>query len=259
MHRTHGTKDFWLGALRTEGPALRAAAIAAGPEARVPACPDWAVADLVRHVGLTYRWVRSHAGRGVTSPPERRAADFESEIAAEFPPWPAAVDWWSAEFDQVVAALEALDPELPAWNWAPQAKKAGFWHRRMAHETAVHRCDAQLAGSQLQPVETKLAADGISEVLDTWLPAGRRRGPTDRQGVVHLMATDVAQEWYVRLRGAGLALLDTGTLLDSDDHHTRTLARGTASDLLLALYGRVPFGVLEIAGDAELLGALRTG
>jgi MDMPI C-terminal domain len=129
----------------------------------------------------------------------------------------------------------------------------------MAHETAVHRCDAQLAGSQLQPVETKLAADGISEVLDTWLPAGRRRGPTDRQGVVHLMATDVAQEWYVRLRGAGLALLDTGTLLDSDDHHTRTLARGTASDLLLALYGRVPFGVLEIAGDAELLGALRTG
>ena len=44
-----------------------------------------------------------------------------------------------------IDTLEALDPESPAWNWAPQAKKAGFWHRRMAHETSVHRWDTQMA------------------------------------------------------------------------------------------------------------------
>jgi uncharacterized protein (TIGR03083 family) len=258
--RFHGTKDFWLGALRSEGPAFRAAVTAAGPESAVPPCPDWTVHDLVGHLAMTYRWVRSHSGRGVTDPPERRPADLAAELfgAAETP-WPAAVERWDEEFGQLVAALEALDPELPAWNWAPQAKKAGFWHRRMAHETSIHRIDAQLAAGRVDPIEPKLAADGISEVLDTWLPGGRRKGPTNRQGVVHLMAVDVAQEWYVRIRGEGLALLDTGTLLDTDDHHTRTLARGTASDLLLALYGRLPLDALEVVGDAVLLTALRTG
>ena len=47
---------------------------------------------------------------------------------------------------ELVATLDAVDPELPAWNFAPQAKKAAFWHRRMAHETAIHRWDAQMAG-----------------------------------------------------------------------------------------------------------------
>jgi uncharacterized protein (TIGR03083 family) len=251
MSRFHGTKDFWLGALRSEGPAFHAAVTAAGPEAEVPSCPGWTVSDLVRHLALTYRWVRTQAGRGVTDPPDRRPTDLSDE--------PFDAERWNEEFRQLVAALEALDPELPAWNWAPQAKKAGFWHRRMAHETAIHRIDAQLAAGRVDPIEPKLAADGLSEVLDTWLPGGRRKGPTDKQGVVHLVAADVAQEWYVRLRGGGLALLDTDTLLDSDDHHTRTLARGTASDLLLALYGRLPLDALDVVGDADLLTALRTG
>jgi uncharacterized protein (TIGR03083 family) len=259
MNRMHGTKEFWLGALRAEGPAFHAAVTAAGPDAPVPSCPRWAVLDLVRHLGKTYRWVQSHASRGITDPPHMKPQDIERELEAEFPAWPAAVDWWRGEFERLVDQLDTLDPELPAWNWAPQAKKAAFWHRRMAHETAIHRWDAQNAAGRVDPVETKLAADGIGEVLDTWLPGGRRKGPTDRQGVVHLVATDIAQEWYVRLRGAGLALLDTATFFDTDDHHTRTLARGTASDLLLALYGRVPFDVLDVAGDPTLLEALRTG
>ena len=53
----------------------------------------------------------------------------------------------------------------------------------------------------------------------------------------------------MRLRGDGIALLDTDTLLDDDDPHERAMASGTASDLLLALWGRVAFDVLETAGD----------
>jgi hypothetical protein len=91
------------------------------------------------------------------------------------------------------------------------------------------------------------------------LPAGRRSGPSDLYGVVHLAATDASYEWFVRLRGAGVALLDTGTILDDDDHHPRAGATGTASDLLLALWGRVEPEILQLTGDSRLLSALRTG
>lgn len=254
---THGSKELWLAELRADGPAMRAAfeqaaAGADGLAAPVPPCPDWTVLDLIHHVGAVYHRVRSHVSRGVTSRPETTSP-------GDLPTGSAAIQWWADEYDALLDLLDALDPQLPAWNWAPQAKQAWFWHRRMAHETAIHRWDAQISIGQGEPIEAKLAADGVAEVLDTWLPSGRRKGPADRAGVVQLVATDADHEWFLRLRGEGVALLDTATWLDHDDHHTRVLARGTASDLVLALFGRVPFDVLEISGETSLLEALRTG
>jgi uncharacterized protein (TIGR03083 family) len=252
LNRLHATKDFWLAALRADGPALHAAAAEAGPDAPVPACPDWTVTDLVEHVTAVLHWVHASVPRGVTTRPEFR-------VTPERLSWPESLDALHREITRTIETLDAVDPELPAWNWAPQAKKAGFWSRRMAHEVAVHRWDAEEAAGRPTPVEAKLAADGINEVLDSWLPAGRRKGPTDLHGVVHLVATDASYEWFVRLRGAGVALLDTGTILDSDDHHPRAQATGTASELLLALYGRLQPDVLAITGDPRLFAALRTG
>jgi uncharacterized protein (TIGR03083 family) len=254
MARTQGGKDFWISALRADGPAFRTAVTAVPLDAPVPSCPDWTVLDLVHHVGAVYEWVRGHASRGVTSPPEPRRPVREGR-----PPGPAALGWWDDEFGQLMEMLDGLDPELPAWNWAPQAKKAGFWHRRMAHETAVHRWDAQMASGMAEPVEAKLAADGVSEVLDSWLPAGRRRTTPDRVGVVQLTAVDAGQDWSLRLRGQGVALLDTRTLLDAGSPESRTVASGNASDLLLSLWGRVQFDVLRVSGDPSLLECLRTG
>jgi uncharacterized protein (TIGR03083 family) len=263
MSKPHGTKDFWLAGLRAESSAFRAAVSQPGAlDLAVPTCPEWTVLDLVHHLGGVYVFVLSHVTRGVTTPPDRRRDAIEADLRAsgELPTGAAAVTWWEDKLATLLRTLEALDPDIPAWNWAPQAKKVGFWHRRMAHETAVHRWDAQMAVGLTDPIETKLAADGISEVLDTWLPAGKRRGPRDRTGIVALRATDIEQEWHVRLRGEGIALLDTNTLFDDDAHqHERAIAAGTASDLLLALYGRVSFEVLDLAGDARLVEALRTG
>jgi uncharacterized protein (TIGR03083 family) len=225
-------------------------------DAPVPSCPEWTVTDLVTHVGFTYRAVSSFVARGDTAPPAGAAGAGPPVVAPD-----AALAWWDESYTEVLRVLEGVDPELPAWNWAPQAKKAVFWHRRMAHETAVHRWDAQMAGGLTDPIEAKLATDGITEVIDTWLPAGKRRGEVadDVRGIVALYASDTGQEWIIRLRGAGVALLDTDTLLDDDHPHERAQATGTASDVMLALYGRVPFDVLEIAGDPRLLTALRTG
>ncbi|MBB2945833.1 uncharacterized protein (TIGR03083 family) [Actinoplanes lutulentus] len=253
MNRLHATKDFWLAALRADGPALWDAVAETGPDVAIAACPGWTVADLADHLTGLLRWVRASVARGVTDRPAPR------DEATERPEWSEALDQLRRELTGTIETLEALDPDFPAWNWAPQPKRASFWDRRMAHEISVHRWDAETAAGRATPIETKLAADGVSEVLDTWLPAGRRQGPDDLHGVVHLVATDAAHEWFVRLRGPGIALLDTGTILDSDDHHPRAKITGTASDLQLALMGRKRTDQLALTGDPRLVQALRTG
>jgi uncharacterized protein (TIGR03083 family) len=253
MNRLHATKDFWLAALRADGPALQDAVAETGPEAVVPACPGWTVADLTEHLTSVLRWVRELAPRGVLDKPAERT------VPDPRPPWPEALDQLRREMTGTIETLDALDPDLPSWTWPAQAKKAGFWQRRLAHEVSVHRWDAERAAGRATAIETKLAADGVNEVLDTWLPAGYRKGPTDLHGVVHLTATDASYEWFVRLRGAGIALLDTGTIFDTDDHHPRAEATGTASDLLLTLMGRMEPDKLAIVGDPRLIAALRAG
>jgi uncharacterized protein (TIGR03083 family) len=253
MNRLHATKDFWLAALRDDGPALQDAVAETGPDADVPSCPGWTVADLVEHLTALLNRVRESVPRGVTTPPA------DERIPQPRPDWPDALDGLRRELVGTIETLDAVDAELPAWNWAPQPKKAAFWQRRMAHEISVHRWDAEAAAGRPTTIETKLAADGVDEVLDSWLPAGRRKAPTDLHGVVHLTATDAGYEWFVRLRGTGLALLDTGTILDTDDHHPRAEATGTASDLLLALMGRRQPDILVINGDRRLITALQIG
>lgn len=263
MSRMQGSKDFWLAGLQPEITALRttaAEALAADPDIPVPSCPGWSILDLVQHVAYVYDRHLSHISRGVTSdpglPPISDGVPESYRVGAD-----EAIEFFDERAQRLTQTLDALDPDMPAWNWAPQAKKVAFWQRRLALETAVHRWDAQMALARAEPIEEKLAGDGVSEVLDTWLPAGgsRRKGPTDRFGVIHLAAADVQEEWFLRLRGPGVALLDTDTLLDHDDPDARAYAVGPASDILLALYGRIGFDVLDVEGDETLLEALRVG
>lgn len=242
-------KAFWLTAVRQEGAGLRAAATTETFDAKVPSCPGWTVATLLRHTGTGLRWLAAHIGRGVVSEP----ADEQAE---GLPDGDALLPWWDASLTQAVDALDRTDPALPAWNWAPRAKVAGFWHRRYAHELAMHRWDAQVSVGLPEPVETALAVDGVTEVLDTWLPANGTRA--ERDGVVQLIADDTEDSWIIRVRGTAISLLDTATLLP-EDRPVHVQASGSASDLVLALYGRVPFDVLDVAGDESLLDALRVG
>jgi uncharacterized protein (TIGR03083 family) len=254
MSRLQATKDFWLAALREDGPALQDAVAETGPDVQVPSCPEWTVAALVEHLTVLLRWVRENVARGVITKPEDRVTPVPR------PDWPDALDGLRRELTGTIETLDALEPEFPAWTWPAQPKKAGFWHRRMAHEVSVHRWDAELAAGRPTPIETKLAADGVIEVLDTWLPAGRGKCPADRAGMVALSAGDLEQTWHVRLRkGGGVALLDTDTILDDDDLHERAIAQGSASDLQLALWGRVGFDVLTLSGEERLFDCLRVG
>jgi uncharacterized protein (TIGR03083 family) len=250
--RVHVDKQSWLAAMHADGAALHATLGEDGVLARpVPTCPGWTLGDLARHLGGFYHRIRMYAG---VAGADEKWPPLNVPEAAPAADDPLVGTWFGEQLHAVQAHLESLDPDLPTWNWAPRPRLASFWIRRAAHETAVHRWDAQLSTRLPEPIESKLAADTVAEVLDTFLPAGRRR-TEPAHGVVHLTAIDLDASWQVRLRGEAVSLLDSDTQVDESEQ-SRAEAAGSASDLALALWGRIPFDLLKISGDTQLLEAI---
>jgi uncharacterized protein (TIGR03083 family) len=253
MSESRLAPEFYLEALRREGAAFRTTVSPDVLASPVPSCPDWNLEQLVGHLGAVFRRGAGHLSRGTAAKPQ-------SDVWEQPPAGEAVIAWWEDSLRQLVAEVESVDPAAPAWNWSIQEPVARFWFRRMAIETAIHRWDAELAAAAgyTEPIEPELAADGVAEALDTWLSSGRRVGPTDLRGVVNLIATDADAHWAVRLRGEGFSVLDTDTVFD-EAPHAQTAVSGSASDLLLAIWGRVPFSVLTVEGNPELPRALLVG
>jgi predicted lipid carrier protein YhbT len=124
----------------------------------------------------------------------------------------------------------------------------------MAIETAVHRWDAQAAVGEGRAIGTDLALDAVDEMFEVLLALrGTGELGTENEGkTMHLHATDVVGgapgegEWLVTLGAEGLTVDHTHAKGD-------VAVRGTASDLLLLLWNRVPAGRCEVFGDAGLL------
>ncbi len=227
--------DFMY-ALRRDGSRM-AEAVAGRLAAPVPSCPDWTVADLVRHTGTVHRFWAAIASGELTDPStyDRTAHPADEELA----------DWFAEGVELCAATLEPLDPALPRWTWSSR-KDIGFIQRRMAQETAVHSWDALAAVGREEPVERTLAVDGVDEFL-TFFAA--KEPPADfPEAGIHLHATDGPGEWSVR---AG-----EGRWQVRPEHGKGAAAvRGTASDLLLLLWGRRTAAELETFGDAGVLDA----
>ena len=228
----------YCAAIDREGHALGAAARRAGVDRALPSCPDWQVADLLGHVGRLHRWVASIVDSAGAAPPDHWSN-------AEPPPVDERLDWFEAGVVVVVDALRRADPTHPAWSWTDD-HTAGFWARRQANETAVHRWDAQLAGGAAEPIDHDLAVDGIDEffgLIPFWRHESRVRGTGES---IHLHCTDGEGEWLVRL-GADAVLI-------TREHAKGDVAlRAPASDLLLFLWGRAGHSGPEVFGDASLL------
>ena len=160
-----------------------------------------------------------------------------------------STDLLADQLDKLVAALSASEADTPVWTWVFNAPAgAVFWARRMAHESAVHRYDAQCAHGTFQPIDAELAADGIDELIDVIVPRVYTRdeisGPT---GTITLRATD-DDHWNLVLEPDGVRRTE---LIESP----QVTVTGTESALLLAAYGRVPWTSLDVTGDAALLDA----
>jgi uncharacterized protein (TIGR03083 family) len=225
-------------AIRREGAALSAAARRAGSDAHVASCPDWTIADLLSHIGRIQHWVVGV----VEMRPERPSFNWRQ---TDPPPERDRFDWFDEGDERLAATLGALAPDTPVWTWA-SARTAGFWSRRQAHEVAVHRWDAQTALGAPEPIDRELAVDGIQEVFDI-LPDRPGVGPITGNGeTIHLHCTDGEGEWLVRFAPDGVVVTNEHAKGD-------VAARGTASDLLLLVWGRIPPERVETFGDASLL------
>ena len=228
---------MFLEAIRADSAALADAA-RKGLDARVPSCPDWDVADLVRHQGRVHQWVNETV--------KTRASERIDH--ARLPPAPDddVIGWFERGAATLIATLDQVDPDEPVWNWSSGPQVASFWPRRMAHETSVHRWDGESAHAIASPIAAELAVDGIDEMFDVFLGSGRFDDDATLGGSLHLHATDRAGEWLVRI--------NAGRVEVTREHAKGDAAvRGTASDLLLFLWNRVPSSSLEVFGDEALV------
>jgi uncharacterized protein (TIGR03083 family) len=206
----------------------------------VPSCPEWKLRDLLHHLGSHHRWVAGN----LDVPP-----DGEMFASRAQPPEDDAVgDWVQSGADALATKLTTMDPATPCWTWVPFDHSVGFWARRTAHETAMHRWDAQNAAGTVDPVNGELAVDGIDEYLRL-LPVFSGR-TFSTAGSVHLHSTDAPGEWLVRF--------DAGGMHVTREHSKGDVAiRGAASDLLLVLVGRKAARDVEVLGDGALFDHFR--
>ena len=232
----------YLQALRDEGTALATAA-RQGLDPPVPACEGWTVADLVLHTGMVHRH-KLEIVRG-------RLAEPPSPWPPPAPPRTELLGWYEQGLEELHTVLEDTDPETRVWTFYRPDRTAGFWRRRMAQETAVHRVDAESAHGDPRRVPAALAADGVSELVEVFLAPHADGEPVGGRGEsLHLHATDTEGEWQLRLLPAGVEVGRGHAQADAT-------ASGEASDLLLVLWGRAPADPLERSGDPALLPRVR--
>src|SRR3954454_13196443 len=147
-----------IGVIQTESTRLLEA-LAANSSGKIPWSDTWTVSTCARHVGGVHRVVAQVVD-------DRPAGDFSLFSSLEMPDGddPALRDWVAAGTNALVGALRACGSETECWSWWPDGQTAGFWQRRMAQETLVHRWDTELgAGIDRAPMDPAVAADGIDE------------------------------------------------------------------------------------------------
>lgn len=237
--------DF-VAQIETQASSMRSAAVKAGQNAPVPSCPEWTVLDLVRHQASVHSW----AAEAVVTAPD-----------GDRPAWPKAprefdeaLSWWDAALSVLLERLRDAPPDRPAWTFQGPLR-ADFWARRQAHETSIHRLDAELAtGHELPSLvfDSEFAADGIDEFLTIMVPRQLQLGRVvEATGQILVHAADAGRAWDVRLT-AGKPVVVTGvhdSAVDSD----ATIA-GTADAIYRALWGRPSHAI--VSGDQSLLAAL---
>jgi len=227
--------DF-LAAIRRDSTRFYEIADTADPTRRVPSCPAWDIADLVFHLAEVHWFWATDIEMRATDP------DAVEQAKPERPPsYSDVIEWGRAQADRLVEELSATPDDVAVWTWAlrDEDHNVGFIRRHQVQEAAVHRWDLeQAATGDPQPIDGVSASDSIDEMLAITLPWGVR-ADKPLAGTVHLHCTDVDGEWFVAADGA----------VERVHRKADVAMRGTASDLLLAIYSRVPITAVDVVGD----------
>jgi uncharacterized protein (TIGR03083 family) len=232
-----------IASLRHQGEVLVTAAEQAGLEVQVPTCPGWLVRDLVHHTGVTHLWAAAHL---VQQRPEQLGPEETEALTAVRPADDLLLAWYRAAHRAVVDALVGASPQVSCWTFLPAPSPLVFWARRQAHETEIHRADAEVASGRITPIPAVLALDGIEEMLFGFA-ARPRRIAVDETRRLRLTASDSPGEWLVEIGPPGVkAWRGGGTASDCQ-------VIDSASNLFLLLWNRTPGDGPEVSGDRDLI------
>ncbi|MFF8864148.1 MULTISPECIES: maleylpyruvate isomerase family mycothiol-dependent enzyme [unclassified Streptomyces] len=234
------TAEF-LQTLDREGRLLAAAAAEAGPDAKVPTCPEWQVRDLLRHTGAVHRWAAAFVADGHTTP--RPLGEAPGLDGAEL------VDWYRDSHRLLVDTLTTAPSDVECWTFLPASGPSplAFWIRRQAHETTVHRYDAEAArGGTATPIAPDFAADGIDELLRGFHARSRSRVRSEAPRALRVRALDAGADavWTVRLT------TEPPVTVRAEVGAAEAELSGPAEQLYLALWNRAP--VPSVTGDHSL-------
>ncbi|MDQ1725452.1 MAG: hypothetical protein QOG52_2480 [Frankiaceae bacterium] len=249
------TPARYLALFRADGERLADVAGAHGLQAAVPSCPGWTVGDVVAHTSDVYRRQAAviRLGRRPT------AGEWQQSPAG------GSLGWFRASLRAMLDELAGREPASAAHTRWPQDPTVGFWYRRMALETVVHRVDVEQAVGVRTPVDAALAVDGIDEVLtvflrDSWAGVsedgwGELRPEDGADRTVAVRAGGAA--WRCHLHPAAVDVTRATDAEQVRDWPADAAIGGEPSAVLLWLWGRAPDDAVGLTGDADVLRAFR--
>ncbi|MEU6309565.1 maleylpyruvate isomerase family mycothiol-dependent enzyme [Streptomyces sp. NPDC047014] len=228
--------------LAREGELLADVAERAGTDAPVPSCPGWRVTDLLRHTGSVHRWAAAYVAEARLEP--LGFPDAPELVGGEL------LGWFREGHADLVRVLTEAPADVQCWTFLPTAPPSplAFWARRQAHETTVHRLDAETAhGVLFSELDPAFAEDGVDELLTGFHARPRSRVRTEEPRVLRVRAADTGAVWTVHLSAAPPHTVrgDTGEPADCE-------LTEEASWLYAALWNRAPLMGPGVSGDLAL-------
>jgi uncharacterized protein (TIGR03083 family) len=236
----------WIEMLRAEGARMTAAARATPADAAVSTCPEWVARDLIRHQGGVHRWAADIVAEARAEPPSKSL----EELAGGWPGDEELGDWFEAGYLSLVSALERAPADVQCWTFFAAPSPLAFWSRRQAHETTIHRVDAELTAGRsadhLSPITPRFAADGADELLVGFMPMRSAKLRADEPVSLAFRCTDVDDAWVLTIGPDGPSAHAGAGTADCS-------VAGRASDIYLALWNRGGDDALSVEGDPEVL------